>query len=101
MWADNQGDIFYGGAGYDTLIIEDSLVNRGIFGSLNELQGLNGTIDLDSVVVSVTSDNVPVFNVIADNGDPNKENELVVNTYLVGVERIDLRVRGCQHNIGC
>ena len=41
--------------------------------------------------MSVTSDNVPAFNVIADNGDPNKQNELVVDTYLVGVERIDLR----------
>ena len=53
MWSDGNGDTFDGGDGDDTLIIEDSLSNRGIFGDLYDADGGRGpSIDLDSIVVT-------------------------------------------------
>ena len=46
MWSDGDGDTFDGGDGDDTLIIEDSISNRGIFGDLADAAvGRRGQFD--------------------------------------------------------
>ena len=45
MWSDGDGDTFDGGDGDDTLIIEDSISNRGIFGDLADAAVGRGQFD--------------------------------------------------------
>ena len=90
MWSDRNSDTFDGGDGDDTLIIEDSLSTRGIFGDLVDAQlGVGvASINLDSIVVTksatpytyhVTGTNVSTV----DNRD--------IDVELTDVERIDIR----------
>ena len=56
MFSDNASDTFHGGDGADTLIIEDKLSNRGIFGDFFDEISSTGisvnSIDLDTIVVT-------------------------------------------------
>ena len=90
MWADDQGDTFDGGGGQDTLIIEDSITNRGIFGDLNDATvgvGVN-SIDLDSIVV-VKDLSTSTYSVTGTN--ISKTDNKDIDVELTGVERIDIR----------
>ena len=90
MWSDGDGDTFDGGDGDDTLIIEDSISNRGIFGDLSDAAvgvGVN-SIDLNSIEV-IKNEITGIFNVTGTNvsTDDNKD----IDVELTDVERIDIR----------
>ena len=95
MWSDVDGDTFDGGAGDDTLIIEDSITNRGIFGDVYDAApggaaGVN-SIDLNSIEVIKTGSMTAgyVYNVTGTNEHLTDKNDIDIE--LTAVERIDIR----------
>ncbi|MDC3093072.1 hypothetical protein OA410_03680, partial [Paracoccaceae bacterium] len=93
MWSDDTADIFDGGAGDDTLIIEDSISNSSIFGDLIDASlgvGFND-IDLGSIEVIRTGSITDgfVYNVTGTNKHATYKNDIDVE--LTDVERIDIR----------
>ena len=93
MWSDVDGDSFSGGDGHDTLIIEDSIFNRGIFGDLYDAAlgaGVN-SIDLNSIEVIKGGSAATgyVYNVTGTNVNTTDNQDIDVE--LTGVERIDIR----------
>jgi hypothetical protein len=92
MWSDDVADIFVGGGGDDTLIIEDGFTNRGIWGDLYDSWGEGvsvNSIDLDSieVVKGTPTDTGFVYNVTGTNLSATKD----INVEVTEVERIDIR----------
>ena len=90
MWSDGDGDTFDGGDGDDTLIIEDSISNRGIFGDLaNGAVGVGvNSIDLNSIEV-IKDESTGTYNVTGTNVSTTNNKDIDVE--LTGVERIDIR----------
>ena len=96
LWSGSaDGDAFEGGAGDDTLVIEDSIANRGLFGSLSDqINGVgNGNVDLDSVEISARDDLTNAYQVIGVDLDTEDTNGDIfqINTTVRDVDRIDLR----------
>ena len=101
MFSDSTSDTFDGGDGNDTLIIEDKLTNRGIFGDYFDNLSSNGvsvnSIDLDSIVI--TDSGAGIYNVTGTNERTIEQGQDVTPDFakrdididVTDVERIDIR----------